>query len=60
MSDASSASLFGQYSFQFLTATRRNRAQQVAITQAQEQEKASNEQVMTDVEDAYEERPTAD
>lgn len=55
VSDVSSASFFGQIQLPIFDRNQGEIARaQVAITQAQEQEKASNEQVMTDVEDAYE------
>ena len=51
----SSASLFGQIQLPIFDRNQGEIARaQVAITQAQEQEKATDEQVLTDVEDAYE------
>lgn len=61
VSDANSVSLFGQIQLPIFDRNQGEIARaQVAITQAQEQEKASNEQVMTDVEDAYEGLQTND
>ena len=55
VSAANTASLFGQIQLPIFDRNQGEIARaQVAITQAQEQEKASNEQVLTDVEDAYE------
>jgi len=55
VADVSTASLFGQIQLPIFDRNQGEIARaQVAITQAQEQEKAANEQVLTDVEDAYE------
>ena len=53
--DLSTASLFGQIQVPIFDRNQGEIARtQFAITQAQEQEKATNDQVLTDVEDAYE------
>jgi outer membrane protein, heavy metal efflux system len=55
VADASTASLFGQIQLPIFDRNQGEIARaQVTITQAQEQEKAASEQVLTDVEDAYE------
>jgi cobalt-zinc-cadmium efflux system outer membrane protein len=55
VSAANTASLFGQIQLPIFDRNQGEIARtQVAITQAQEQEKATSEQVLTDVEDAYE------
>jgi cobalt-zinc-cadmium efflux system outer membrane protein len=55
VADVSTASLFGQIQLPIFDRNQGEIARaQVAITQAQEQEKAASDQVMTDVEDAYE------
>ncbi len=55
VADVSTASLFGQIQLPIFDRNQGEIARaQVAITQAQEQEKATSDQVMTDVEDAYE------
>jgi outer membrane protein, heavy metal efflux system len=55
ITDLSTASLFGQIQLPIFDRNQGEIARtQVAITQAQEQEKSSSDQVMTDVEDAYE------
>ncbi len=55
VSAANTASVFGQIQLPIFDRNQGEIARtQVAITQAQEQEKAANEQVLTDVEDAYE------
>ncbi len=55
VADESTASLFGQIQLPIFDRNQGEIARaQVAITQAQEQEKAASEQVLTDVEDAYE------
>lgn len=55
VSAANTASLFGQIQLPIFDRNQGEIARaQVAITQAQEQEKATSDQVMTDVEDAYE------
>ena len=55
VADLSTASLFGQVQLPIFDRNQGEIARtQVAITQAQEQQKAASEQVMTDVEDAYE------
>ena len=53
--DLSTASLFGQIQLPIFDRNQGEIARtQFAITQAQEQEKAASDQVLTDVEDAYE------
>ena len=55
VADLNTASLFGQIQLPIFDRNQGEIARtQVAITQAQEQEKAASEQVLTDVEDAYE------
>ena len=55
VSAANTASLFGQIQLPIFDRNQGEIARtQVAITQAQEQEKATSDQVLTDVEDAYE------
>jgi len=55
VADLSTASLFGQVQLPIFDRNQGEIARtRVAITQAQEQQKAASEQVMTDVEDAYE------
>jgi outer membrane protein, heavy metal efflux system len=55
VSAANTASFFGQIQLPIFDRNQGEIARaQVAITQAQEQEKATDEQVLTDVEDAYE------
>ena len=55
VADLSTASLFGQIQLPIFDRNQGEIARtQFAITQAQEQEKATNDQVLTDVEDAYE------
>jgi cobalt-zinc-cadmium efflux system outer membrane protein len=54
VADVSTASLFGQIQLPIFDRNQGEIARAlVAITQAQEQEKAASDQVMTDVEDAY-------
>ncbi len=55
VADLNTASLFGQVQLPIFDRNQGEIARtQVAITQAQEQQKAASEQVLTDVEDAYE------
>lgn len=55
ISEVNTASFFGQIQLPIFDRNQGEIARaQVAITQAQEQEKAADEQVLTDVEDAYE------